>query len=351
VSENCAAVGVNEPEDAETPQKLPLRSTPPEAIFEKQFYSIQIVKRSIFKRIAYAFSLSAIVLACAVLYLSTKDYSEYFGERKGVLVRHDIRMADGDSLFEKSFVTLRNSTGLAVECGLLTPIQKGKRYPAVILIGGKATGKHAIDYAVDIRDVVLIAPDYPYGPRKRYALLQILADVPKIRQAMLDMVPSVMLVTDYLRGRDDVDTTKIILLGYSFGAPLVPSIIAHDRRVAVAAVVYGGGGLRSLIVHNVRRYEGPVLSHLIGILGCILLHPLEPMRYVDRISPTPLIMINGVYDEQIPRENTEMLYNKAGQPKKIIWLESRHVRPRNVELTKTIVRRLKEELVQLKMLE
>jgi len=309
------------------------------------------VKRSTFKVIAYALSLSAIVLACAVLYFSTKDYAEYFGERKGVLVRHDIRMADGDSLFEKSFVTLQNSTGLVVECGMLTPVEKGKRHPAVILIGGKATGKHAIDYAVDIRDVVLIAPDYPYGPRERYALLQILADVPKIRQAMLDMVPSVMLVTDYLRGRDDVDTTKIILLGYSFGAPLVPSIIAHDRRSAVAAVVYGGGGLHSLIVHNVRRYEGPVLSHLMGILGCILLRPLEPMRYVDRISPTPLIMINGVYDEQIPRENTEMLYNKAGQPKKIIWLESRHVRPRNVELTKTIVRRLREELVRLKVLE
>jgi len=309
------------------------------------------MKRSICRSFACVFSLSAIVLACTVLYFSTKDYSEYFGERKGTLVRHDIHMANGDSLFEKSYVTLQTSTGLAVECGMLTPVEKGKRYPAVILIGGKATGKHAIDYAVDIRDVVLIAPDYPYGPREKYTLPQILADVPKIRQAMLDMVPSVMLVTDFLRGRDDVDTTKIILLGYSFGAPLVPSIIAHDRRAAVAAVVYGGGGLRSLIVHNVGRYEGPVLSHLLGILGYILLRPLEPMRYVDRISPTPLIMINGVEDEQIPRENTEMLYNKAGQPKKIIWLESRHVRPRNVELTKTIVRRLREELVQLKVLE
>jgi dienelactone hydrolase len=286
-----------------------------------------------------------------MLYFFTKDYSNYFAERKGTLIRHEFDTVSSDSLFEKSFVTLQSSTGLSVECGMLIPVQKGKRHPAVILIGGKATGKHAIDYAVDTRNIILIAPDYPYEPREKYTPLQILADIPKVRRAMLDMVPSVMLVMDYLRGRDDVDTSKTILLGYSFGAPFVPSIVAHDRRVAVAAIVYGGGGLRSLIAHNVRRYEGPLLSHLVGILGCILLRPLEPMRYVDRISPTPLIMINGVDDEQIPRENVEMLYNKAGQPKKIIWLESMHVRPQNVELTKTIVRKLREELAQMKVLE
>ena len=43
-------------------------------------------------------------------------------------------------------------------------------------------------------------------------------------------------------------------------------------------------------------------------------------------------MINGADDEQVPRANAEMLYEGAGQPKKIIWLESKHVNPRNIAI-------------------
>jgi dipeptidyl aminopeptidase/acylaminoacyl peptidase len=164
------------------------------------------------------------------------------------------------------------------------------------------------------------------------------------------MVPSVMLLTDYLCQRPDVDTTKLVLLGYSFGAPFVPCIIAHDRRAAVAAMVYGGGELRSLITHNVRRYKGAIFSEFVGLAGGVLLRPLEPLRHIDRVAPTPLLMINGAQDEQVPRENVEMLYDKAGEPKKIIWLESKHVHPGNVDLTRLIVKTLKEELTEMKIL-
>jgi fermentation-respiration switch protein FrsA (DUF1100 family) len=155
-----------------------------------------------------------------------------------------------------------------------------------------------------------------------------------------------MLLTDYLLTREDVDPGKIILLGYSFGAPFVPCIIAHDRRAAVAAVVYGGGDLRSLIAHNVRRYEGEAASQFVGSLGGVLLRPLEPMRYIHRVAPIPLVMINGTNDEQVPRYNAELLYNAAGEPKTITWLESRHVRPDNPALTKAIVAELKRGLAK-----
>jgi hypothetical protein len=261
-----------------------------------------------------------------------------------------LRPAGGDSLTERSWVTLENADGFVVDCGLLAPKEKGRRFPAIVLMGGKATGKYAIDYALGIRDVIIVAPHYPYDPRDSYTVMEFLSDVPEIRLALLDMVPAVMLVTDYLWQREDVDTTRLVLLGYSFGAPFVPCIIAHDRRAAVAAMVYGGGELRSLIRHNVARYEGVLVSEIVGLLGGMLLHPLEPLRYINEVSPTPLIMINGAHDEQIPKENVQLLYDKAKEPKKIIWLESRHVNRRDVELTKLIVKTLSEELARLKIL-
>lgn len=291
------------------------------------------------------------VILCGI-YLGTRDYSRYFTSAIGSRVRAEITPFETDSLFRRGWLSLRSDAGLSVECGFLIPAgeQSGRRYPVVILMGGKATGKHAIDYAIDIRDVIIAAPDYPYRPRESYTVAGFLRDVPEMRRAALSMVPSVMLLTNYLWNRPDVDTSRLILLGYSFGAPFIPCIAAHDRRASVAMMVFGGGDLRGMIRHNVRRYRGAVASDLASFFGAVLLRPLEPMRYADKISPIPLIMINGADDEQVPRQYAEELFDAAKEPKKIIWLEARHVNPRNVDLTKLIIRTMKDELIKLDVL-
>ncbi len=305
------------------------------------------MKRLSFKLIVGIILVLLLILFTLVAYLSFRDYSEYFQSRRGMLAEV---VECSDSVAGKYWITLRNVDGFKVECGLLVPRDTTKRYPVILLLGGKATGKYAIDYAMDIDSVIILALDYPYEPRETYTFWRVLWDLPAVRQALFDMVPSAMLATDYLFQRKDVDTSKLVILGYSFGAPFVPAIVAHDRRAAVAAMVYGGGELHTMIRHNVARYKGPAMSEFVGSAGALLLRPLEPMRYADKISPIPLVMINGENDEQIPRYNTELFFNAAREPKNIVWLRSRHVRTDNVELTRHIIATLKEELKRLKIL-
>lgn len=285
-----------------------------------------------------------------IFFLSIRDYSRYFQSTRGIGNSISIHEYASDAFTKKSWLTINADNGFIVQAGLLVPCDSTKKYPAIILLGGMATGKYAVDYALDIDNVVVLAIDYPYEPHESYTFWTILWDVPKMRTALFDMVPSAILAEDYLFSRHDVDTTRLILLGYSFGAPIVPAIVAHDRRAAVAVMVYGGGELTSMIRHNVARYESVWLSDFIGRLGGVLLYPLEPMKYADKISPIPLIMINGENDEQIPRYNTELFFHAAKEPKKIIWLKSKHVRPDNIELTRHIITTLKEELKRLKIM-
>lgn len=283
-----------------------------------------------------------------ITYISLKDYSAEFTRRKGTLREVQTEEYGRDSLASRQWAILKSNNGFTVLCGLLIPksntTEPHRKFPAIIVLGGKATGKRAVDYTLGIPNVIIIAPDYPYEPRESYTVWSFVQDLPQIRQALLDMVPAVMLLTDYLSTRPDVDSSRIVLLGYSFGAPFVPAIMAHDRRPAVAAMVYGGGDLHALIRHNVRRYDGAIASELVGLSAAVLLRPLEPMRYVEQIAPVPLLMVNGTNDEQVPRENTELLFNAAREPKQIAWLDSRHVNPRNPELTRRIIDTLRVRL-------
>jgi fermentation-respiration switch protein FrsA (DUF1100 family) len=55
-------------------------------------------------------------------------------------------------------------------------------------------------------------------------------------------------------------------------------------------------------------------------------------------------MINGTVDEQVPPENARLLFAAVGEPKKIVWIESRHVHPRDSALTRKIIATLSREL-------
>jgi len=288
-----------------------------------------------------------LTLSLIVVYFSFKDYTDYFQSRRGKL---DQVTEKYDSASNKIWLTLKNSEGFKVEAGLLIPRKVSEKYPAAILLGGKATGKYAINYAFDIDNVIIIALDYPYEPRESYDLLTIIRDLPAVRSAIFDMIPSAMLAIDYLYKRGDVDTNRLMVIGYSFGAPFVPVIMANDNRADAAVIVYGGGELSTLIEHNVARYKSKYLARFLGFIGGLFLNPLEPLRYIDRIAPKPLLMVSGSNDEQIPRHNTEVLFNKAKEPKKIVWIESKHVNPRNEDLTRKILATLKRELEKMGML-
>ena len=69
-----------------------------------------------------------------------------------------------------------------------------------------------------------------------------------------------------------------------------------------------------------------------------LVSPFEPTAYIDRIAPRPLLTINSRRDEKVPEPCVRLLYDKAGAPREMAWLDTEHIHPSNRSLIDSLTR-------------
>lgn len=127
---------------------------------------------------------------------------------------------------------------------------------------------------------------------------------------------------DWVLTQENVDPSRIILIGESFAGYLVPRAAAHESRVA-AAVVW------SPVYHFdagfLYRHSGPSFQqHLLRLLGVSTYEDLVKQSYqysLEGVAPQircPLFLIQGSEDFIIPSpmESAIRLYTEAGSKTK-----------------------------------
>ena len=260
--------------------------------------------------------------------------------RKGRLLRASLTPAGADDVSDLFDLVLQSSTGSVVRAMVRVPRGAAAPYPAVVLVDGMEIGRRvAALKGLDAiaRYAVIVSPDYPIQvDRRPLEGIGLLSAGPRLRSAAFDLVAQIGLQVDYLLSRGDVASTRIFLVGSSFGAPAVVIAGGVDPRPAAVIALYGGGDVGGLASH-VLRLGGrealpPWQAAVVGWGLALLLMPLEPTRYVARIAPRPVLMVNGTEDSLIPRANVDALFGAAREPKEILWMRSEHVRPDEAEL-------------------
>ncbi len=116
-----------------------------------------------------------------------------------------------------------------------------------------------------------------------------------VRQAVGDL----RRLVDAAAWLPQLDPERVVYAGFSLGAIVGATYVAHDPRPRAAALALGGGG-----------FGGPAS---------------DPARHVHRIAPRPVLFVNATRDETIPRASTEALYAAAAEPKEIQWFDSGHL--------------------------
>jgi dipeptidyl aminopeptidase/acylaminoacyl peptidase len=130
---------------------------------------------------------------------------------------------------------------------------------------------------------------------------------------------------DYLQSRG-ID--RVGVLGFSMGGAVAMATAPHSE--AIRAVISDGGFacLSGTIAAGVRDQGLPsflasLAGHLIvGLMGLRLgcsLSEADPIRWVDKIAPRALFIIQGALDPFVTVEEARQLYAAADQPKEI-WI-------------------------------
>lgn len=243
---------------------------------------------------------------------------------------------DNDILTE---VSLTSTSGLEVELTVRVPPNANSPRPLIIMIAGKGTGRDAARYTAKTRGVVVAALSYPYRGDEKAGVVSLVLDLPHMQRALLDTIPAIMLAADWLTEQPYVDSDRVELAGGSFGAFLVSVPAAMDERFRRVWLVHGGGQPTMVIEHGLKEHIrfAPARRLAAKLLGAAAYgHHLAPEKWVGRISPRPVIAINALDDESIPRESVETLHRALGQPSEVIWMSGEHVMPGRKEIIEQI---------------
>jgi fermentation-respiration switch protein FrsA (DUF1100 family) len=221
------------------------------------------------------------------------------------------------------------------------PRAASRPVPAVFILAGFETGKAALDLIDERDDLVLMSMDYPFAGSKSLGGLGVLRALPRLRRMGFDTLEAGSVALDYLAQARVVDHERIILLGVSFGSVFITALGGRDQRARAVVLIYGGGQLDSVVRRALRRRTRWMLSWLAPPVTWLFFDEFEPLDHVARIAPRYLLMISSRHDELFPPDTATALYERAREPKKLIWYDTGHM-----DLFEpALIRRLAREVV------
>ncbi len=149
-------------------------------------------------------------------------------------------------------------------------------------------------------------------------------------QGNLDMLGwsrDLQAALNFLFSLKEIRKKHLSLLGFSAGAAISIYIAAHDPRVS--SLVACACPADFALLANKEEALDPI-QHFRNI-GAIRdkdsppspeqwlngFKTVSPLRWIDRISPRPLLLVHGDADEVVPLEHSHKLYHKAKEPKEL----------------------------------
>jgi cephalosporin-C deacetylase-like acetyl esterase len=264
----------------------------------------------------------------------------YYAYDRDLPLNAEVKPLDADARCTRYSLAYDSIHDQRVTAILAIPKHFEGPYPAVLLVHG--SGGHKDTSYIHVASETLTGEGYAtlsidtqyHGDRVRPGRSGEIhmPDSYTMRDAWVQSVVDLRRAVDYLETRSDMDRSKIGYMGVSQGAMLGSVFGGVEARVACFCLAVPGGGLVNIVKH-IDRY--PVLkAHWPIVLTPEVLKKVEdiaqvtdPIYFIGRIAPRPLLILVANQDEIIPPEATEALIAAAHakEPEQVKRWESGHV--------------------------
>jgi len=239
-----------------------------------------------------------------------------------------------NQIYDKFHVEFSSVNAQRVPGWLVIPKKGKKPFPCVLVGHGAGGSKQDFEVLYGYlasRGYASMAIDAQYHGEREVEGRQLFSGRwYEMRTVMTQTVIDSQRALDYLETiPDEIDSSRTGYIGISMGVLLGTPFVALDQRVKTAIFVVGGGDFNAIMNDSqilpfvlLRNTSGLPIHDIAEKFA-----PVDPVNYVARFSPRPLLMLNGKDDNVIPRSASEALFSAAGAPKDIIWFDSGHVPP------------------------
>ena len=154
------------------------------------------------------------------------------------------------------------------------------------------------------------------------------ASVERFRTVVID----IRRLLDWAEKQDEIDGSRIGVVGFSLGAMVTTTLLGNDSRIATAVLVMGAADYAEVISHCGQRVA-KTRAHVIRDFGWTvdryrdffadLFSIGEPEQYRGTYDPDSILVIDALYDDCVPETSRDALWELTGRPERVS-IHARH---------------------------
>jgi uncharacterized protein len=187
------------------------------------------------------------------------------------------------------------------------------RVPGVLLLHGYSSSKEVLSNTMGValarRGIASLSFDLPlHGSRDEDMFEEAKTNPFGLLQHWKSALVEGKDAIEWLARHEAIDPMRLGIAGYSLGSYLALQTAAAEKRVKCVIVAAGGDLPATPWTSMVRMVTDPLSS-------------------VKKLKGRPLLMLHGINDRTIRREQAQVLYDAALDPKTVKWYEAGHVLP------------------------